>query len=87
MPSTTFEDDAESPSDWAIWSDEIDRSLERVRRDSVARIEGGGSLDRAGFALVEQALLAGSAVLRGLPPAAFERIPGSEHAALSRAQQ
>jgi hypothetical protein len=78
MPSTTHEDDNESPSDWAIWSDEIDRSLERVRRDSVALADGRGGHDDRGFALVEQALLAGSCVLRALDPAL------AEHAAVAR---
>lgn len=74
MPSTTHEDHNESPSDWAIWSDEIDRSLERVRRDAVALIGASGGRDDRGFALVEQALMAGSSVLRTLDPALAEQV-------------
>jgi hypothetical protein len=73
MPNTTHDDDTDSPSDWAIWSDEIDRSLERVRRDSVALAGVGGGRDAKGFALVEQALMAGSSVLRTLDPALAEQ--------------
>ena len=69
MRYPTDNDDTDSPSDWAIWSDEIDRSLEGVRRDSVDLIGAQGGRDEQGFALVEQALLAGSSVLRTLDPA------------------
>ena len=75
MPNPSYDDDTESPSDWAIWSDEIDRSLERVRRDSVALSDARGGRDDEGFALVEQALMAGSSVLRTLDPALASRRP------------
>ena len=75
MPNPSYDDDTESPSDWAIWSDEIDRSLERVRRDCVALSDARGGGDDQGFALVERALMAGSSVLRTLDPALASRRP------------